>query len=119
MDAAVGLNDDVLISGFSTDRNDQNGIYIVENNGNQPISIVGASLGRDGRNGGAGGGGFAGIRVGIDGSHFAAQVLMSDVTIRTGKDDDGSGTASPQYGIRHQNLYYGSASGQIWGVTAP
>ena len=83
-----------ILSGCSTDRNGWDGVR-VDATGNAPIQISGLMTRRDGRNGGAGGGGYAGLQVAAAG----VPVLVSDLTCYPGTDDDGTKTSSPQYGM--------------------
>lgn len=84
----------VLLDSCSTDRSVKNGI-LVDATGTSPIQIVGPMLRRDGRNGGSGGGSYAGIAV----AAATVPVFVSAPTVFPGVDDNGTGTNSPQYGI--------------------
>lgn len=83
------------ITGCSTDRNGQHGLFI-DATGNTPIVLSGLMLRRDGRNGGTGAGGFAGLAV-IDAT---VPVTADGITCYPGVDDQGTSTNSPQYGVR-------------------
>ncbi|MER5903014.1 glycosyl hydrolase family 28-related protein [Streptomyces mirabilis] len=83
------------MTGCSTDRNGQHGI-LVDATGNTPILISGLMTRRDGRNGGAGGGGYAGLAV----IGATAPVTLDGIQCYPGVDDTGSTTNSPQYGAR-------------------
>ncbi|MFJ4785136.1 glycosyl hydrolase family 28-related protein [Streptomyces sp. NPDC088794] len=83
------------MTGCSTDRNGQHGV-LVDATGNTPIIITGLQTRRDGRNGGAGGGGYAGLAV----IGATVPVTASGVGCYPGVDDSGSTTNSPQYGVR-------------------
>jgi hypothetical protein len=84
----------LVMSGCSTDRNGWDGLH-VDATGTPPFIFDGLMLRRDGRNGGTGGGGYAGFS-----SHGATTpIVLSAVTVFPGVDDNGSGTSSPQYGI--------------------
>ena len=110
----------LAIVGFLTDRNGRDGIHLgtSSGSGSPPIVITSASLNRDGRNGGSGGGAYAGLR--IDGC--ANPVIVNGITVNTGTDDDGSGTNSPQYGISltgtnaYVQLNNGYAHGNTTGI---
>lgn len=83
----------ILVSGFSTDRNGFNGIYI-DSTGSAPITISGLMTRRDGRNGGPGGGGYAGLAV----NNATMPVIVGVWANFPGVDDGGTATNSPQYG---------------------
>lgn len=84
--------------GCSTDRNGQHGV-LVDATGNGPIVISGLELRRDGRNGGAGGGGYAGLAI----NAATVPVLAGVIACYPGVDDTGAGTNSPQYGAAVTN----------------
>lgn len=98
--------------GCSTDRNTQDGV-LVTGTGTAPLVLSGCFLRRDGRNGNAGGGGYAGLRV----DTATCPVLFTGSTIGTGVDDDGSGTESPQYGLVTNAAAEVRLGGYIRGVT--
>jgi hypothetical protein len=83
------------MTGCSTDRNGQHGV-LIDATGNTPIVITGLMTRRDGRNGGAGGGAFAGLAV----IGATVPVTIDGVTCYPGVDDAGGSTNSPQYGAR-------------------
>jgi hypothetical protein len=83
------------MTGCSTDRNGQHGI-LVDATGNTPLVLSGLMLRRDGRNGGSGGGHFAGVAV----IGATVPVTIDGVTCYPGVDDGGGSTNSPQYGAR-------------------
>ncbi|MFD8771460.1 glycosyl hydrolase family 28-related protein [Streptomyces sp. NPDC059916] len=83
------------MTGCSTDRNGQNGV-LVDASGNTPISISNLMTRRDGRNGGTGGGNYAGLAV----IGATVPVTVDGVTCYPGVDDGGASTNSPQYGVR-------------------
>lgn len=104
----------MLLSGCSTDRNGQNGV-LIDAVGNPPLQIEGLLTRRDGRNNGAGGGGYAGLKV--DGAEVP--VIVGMVTCYPGVDDDGSQVLSPQYGVRVEDSAYVSvASGFLHAADA-
>ncbi len=82
------------MTGCSTDRNGQHGV-LVDATGNTPILITGLQTRRDGRNGGTGGGGFAGLAV----AAATVPVIVTNMTCYPGVDDGGTTTNSPQYGL--------------------
>ncbi|MCX4799581.1 glycerophosphodiester phosphodiesterase family protein [Streptomyces sp. NBC_01242] len=84
----------MLMSACTTDRNGWDGVRI-DATGSAPITISGLMTRRDGRNGGNGGGNYAGLAI----AAATAPVLADAVTCYPGTDDDGTGTASPQYGV--------------------
>lgn len=81
------------MSGCGTDRNGFNGVYI-DSTGNAPIAISNLMTRRDGRNGGTGGGGYAGLAT----NAATMPVNITNWINFPGVDDNGSGTNSPQYG---------------------
>lgn len=83
------------ITGCQTDRNGQHGM-LIDATGNTPILVSGLQTRRDGRNGGAGGGGYAGLAV----IGATVPVVVDGVTCYPGVDDGGASTNSPQYGAR-------------------
>ncbi|THA72553.1 hypothetical protein E6R60_26865 [Streptomyces sp. A0642] len=83
----------LLMSACATDRNGWNGVHI-DASGAAPLTISGLMTRRDGRNGGTGGGSYAGFAV----ASATAPVLVDALTCYPGTDDDGTGVASPQYG---------------------
>jgi hypothetical protein len=91
----------MLLGDCSTDRNGHNGV-LVDAVGNGPIQIDNLHTRRDGRNNGAGGGGYAGLKA--DGAEVP--LIVDLVTCYPGVDDDGSQTNSPQYGVRVEDSTY-------------
>jgi hypothetical protein len=81
--------------GCSTDRNGQYGV-LIDATGNGPMILSGLMMRRDGRNGGAGGGGYAGLSVASNG----VPVIVSGATCYPGTDDAGTTGTSPDYGIK-------------------
>jgi hypothetical protein len=102
----------------STDRNAQNGFYLTDTGGNQPLLFNGLNLRRDGRNGGAGGGGYAAFRV----SSITNPIIIDGLIATTGVDDGGnpSGSAnSPQYALNVSGSTYVQVSNSfLHGATA-
>lgn len=100
--------------GCSTDRNTNNG-WLVNATGNSPLQFSGIECRRDGRNGNSGGGGFAGFYV----NGATTPIVITNLTTSPGVDDNGSGTASPDYGFRAGAATYVSvANSYVWGVVA-
>ncbi|MFJ9982575.1 glycosyl hydrolase family 28-related protein [Streptomyces globisporus] len=95
----------MLIGDCSTDRNGANGV-LVDAVGNPPIQIENLHTRRDGRNNGAGGGGYAGLAV--DGA--TVPVIVGLVTCYPGTDDNGTQESSPQYGARFTDCAYVSVA---------
>jgi hypothetical protein len=96
-----------ILSACSTDRNGWDGVN-VDGSGNGPITISALTTRRDGRNGGSGGGGYAGLAV----KSATLPVIADGVTCYPGTDDDGTGAPSPDYGAS----VLGSTSVQISGA---
>lgn len=84
--------------GCSSDRNDANGFGCTAT-GNVPVELVGCMFRRDGRNGGSGGGSYAGIN--LNGSTLP--ITIDPFTVFPGVDDDGTQTNSPEYGVSITN----------------
>lgn len=104
----------MLLGDCSTDRNGFNGV-LVDAIGNPPIQIENLHTRRDGRNGGLGGGGYAGLKC----DDATVPVLVGMVTCYPGVDDNGTQTNSPQYGVRVADCAYVSvASGFLHAATA-
>ncbi|MEU6141347.1 glycosyl hydrolase family 28-related protein [Streptomyces sp. NPDC047081] len=91
---------------FSTDRNNNNGVY-VDAQGTSPVLFNGLMLRRDGSYKGAGGGGFAGLKI----QGATTPVVVSGVTVFPGVEDDGSGVNSPQYGVAATGAAFVSVTG--------
>jgi hypothetical protein len=104
----------LTISSFVTDRNGHDGVHLGSSagSGSGPIIISGLTCNRDGKNGNAGGGGYAGLAI----NGCANPVIIEGTVTNTGLDDDGSGVNSPQYGIRLSgNAYVAVGSGYFHG----
>jgi hypothetical protein len=103
----------VVFSACSTDRNQQHGMLIDATG--QPIVLSGCAFRRDGRNGNAGGGNYAGLAV----LGATAPVVVDGLTTETGIEDDATGPSSPQYGMRvATSRSVVVDSGVLWGQTA-
>jgi hypothetical protein len=108
-------NAQLSLMGCSTDRNTQNGILVTGGSAGATVVITNARLNRDGRNGGSGGGNYAGLNV----DTTPAFVSATDVSVLTGIDDDSTGTRSPQYGVSVTgSTYVAVHSGILNGNTA-
>lgn len=104
----------MLLGDCSTDRNGYNGV-LIDATGNPPIQIENLHTRRDGRNNGAGGGGYAGLAC----NAATIPILIGMVTCYPGVDDNGTQTNSPQYGARFTGCSYVSvASGFLHAATA-
>lgn len=108
-------NDGPVFTNFVTDRNARDGVHIGSAASNQTISFVGLKTRRDGRNSGSGGGNYAGLRVQGTALSYAPPVQIIGLTQQVGRDDDGTGTYSPQIGV--VATYHGSSyiQGRVWG----
>lgn len=82
------------MTGCSTDRNGWDGLMI-DASGNGAFLIQSFMSRRDGRNGGTGGGGYAGVSV----ENATAPVVLSGITCYPGSDDGGGLGSSPDYGV--------------------
>lgn len=90
---AAGSGGPVFV-GCTTDRNGQNGVSIpVGANGNAPVSFIGCTFRRDGRNSTSSG--YAAVNVNAS----TQPVILSGCSVYPGTADDGTGNASPQYGL--------------------
>ncbi|MFJ2112320.1 glycosyl hydrolase family 28-related protein [Streptomyces sp. NPDC087850] len=83
-----------MITSCSTDRCGWDGVRI-DATGNGPFIIHALMTRRDGRNGGPGGGGYAGLAL-----LNRVPVIASGLTCYPGTDDQGTANTSPQYGVR-------------------
>jgi hypothetical protein len=102
--------------GCSTDQSTQHGFQIGGTiNGvtsfavSTPVVLAGCNFRRDGANGGAGGGSFAGL---YDAA-YGGQVVVSGLGVFPGLNDDGSGTNSPQIGVLLDSGSKASLSGSF------
>lgn len=93
-----------VFTGCATDRNGWDGVRI-DATGTGPLLLDGLMLRRDGRNGGSGGGDYAGLAV----VSATLPVVAEGITCFPGVDDNASGAASPQHAVRIS----GSASVQL------
>jgi hypothetical protein len=84
----------MTLTNCSTDRNGWDGVR-VDSTGNGAILINALMTRRDGRNGGPGGGGYAGLKLGNQ-----SPVVVNGITCYVGTDDGGTANTSPQYGVR-------------------
>lgn len=99
--------------GCSTDRNRNNGI-LIDATGNAPILIGDHTARRDGRNGGAGGGDYSGVRI----TGATMPVIINNLVTYPGIDDDGAGTNSPVNGFKCSGATYVALnSGFLHGAT--
>ncbi|MGW3649311.1 glycosyl hydrolase family 28-related protein [Streptomyces sp. NPDC000878] len=89
----------IQFSGCSTDRNGYDGINVQNTDGKGILQLSGCRLTRDGRNGGTGGGGYAGLKV----RNTTAKVFADGLVVTAGNDDDGSLGASPARGVSAGN----------------
>ncbi|UIX33919.1 right-handed parallel beta-helix repeat-containing protein [Streptomyces sp. GQFP] len=89
----------VQFSGCSTDRNGYDGINVQNTDSKGILQLSGCRLTRDGRNGGTGGGGYAGLKV----RNTTAKVFADGLLVTAGNDDDGSLGASPARGVSAGN----------------
>lgn len=84
----------MTMSSCSTDRNGHDGVRI-DATGNGPFLVNALNTRRDGRNGGPGGGGYAGLAL-----LNRAPVVVTGLGCYVGTDDGGTANTSPQYGVR-------------------
>ena len=88
-----------LMSGCSTDRNGYHGLFVDAVGTNAPLVISTLMTRRDGRNGGLGGGGYAGMAA----LNTSMPVIIGDWINFPGVDDDGASANSPQRGGSFDN----------------
>ncbi|MGQ5602944.1 glycosyl hydrolase family 28-related protein [Streptomyces sp. EKS3.2] len=84
----------MTMNACSTDRNGWDGVR-VDATGNSPFIINALNTRRDGRNGGPGGGGYAGLAL-----LNRAPVIVNGLGCYVGTDDQGTANTSPQYGVK-------------------
>jgi hypothetical protein len=84
--------------GCSTDRCGAHGLNVTAT-GNVPVHFSACMFRRDGRNGGAGGGGYAGVAVNAS----TLPLTFDGLLVWPGVDDTGSGASSPEYGVSVSN----------------
>lgn len=100
-------------SNCSTDRNRFDGMF-VNATGNAPLLVSNCTFRRDGRVGGAGGGDYSGFRATAAGM----PVLLDNIGVYPGVDDDGTGTLSPVNAFKVSgSTYVALASGFLHGAT--
>jgi hypothetical protein len=87
----------MTMTACTTDRNGFDGVR-VDATGNGPFIINALNTRRDGRNGGPGGGGYAGLAL-----LNQAPVVVTGLGCYVGTDDGGTANTSPQYGVRVAN----------------
>lgn len=75
----------------STDRNGWHGMYVHATDTTGVLLLSATNLTRDGKNNGAGGGGYAGLGV----ADSRCKVMADGLVVLTGKDDDGTGWRVP------------------------
>jgi len=109
-----GSGGDAWFLGCSSDRAGHSGFYI-DATGHSQLVFVSPVCRRDGRNGGAGGGGYAGFYV----NGATTPVIITGIATSPGVDDNGTGTQSPDYGLRAAGATYVSVlHGHVWGAVA-
>lgn len=102
-------------NGCSTDRNTQYG-YHIDATGSAPLQINNPMCRRDGRNGGGGGGSFAGIY----GDASTCPIVITNPVVYPGVDDDGTGSNSPQIGIKASGCtFFSFNGGYVHAATTP
>lgn len=90
---------------ISTDRNTSHGIH-VDATGNPTLNFNGLMLRRDGKNGGGGGGGFSGFFA----DAATTPIVITNISVYPGVEDDGTGSSSPQIGFKVSGCTYVSIS---------
>lgn len=100
----------VVLTGCSTDSNNFSGLRADGGGGHGAILLSGCRFGRDGRNRGFGGGGYAGVD--IDGT--SNQIIIEGCYTHVARDDDDAGPYRPQYGISVESASYLQVQGGTW-----
>lgn len=95
--SSAGYQDASTLVGCGTQRNNENGLNVINSSasgtaGRLPVVCSGCVFSEDGKNGGSGGGGYAGIHV--EGVNL---VLLSSTIVTVGTVDVAAGC--PQYGL--------------------
>ena len=90
----TGMFGGISFDQCTTDLNSGDGFVVSGVTGNGVIQLNGCEFRRDGNNGGAGGGGFSGIKV----TSTAVPVLIAGTTV-TARQGDSGGTDAPLYGL--------------------
>lgn len=109
-----GSGGDAWFLGCSSDRAGHSGFYI-DATGHSQLVFASPVCRRDGRNGGAGGGGYAGFYI----NGATTPVIITGIATSPGVDDNGTGTQSPDYGLRAGGATYVSVqNGHVWGAVA-
>lgn len=85
----------IQFSNCSTDRMQKNGFYMNADDGNNAIIMTGCYARRDG----AAGGTYAGLCITPAGANHCP-IVVAGFGVHVSKDDNGGGTAGPQYGVR-------------------
>lgn len=105
----------LLMIGCTTDSNNQNGVHLQSGGTSGTYLLYDLKLNRDGRNGGSGGGSYAGLNIGST----TIPVIVANVGCNVNVDDNGSGPNRPQYGAAFSgNTYVSVSGGHLWGVSA-
>lgn len=95
-----------------SDRNNYDGVYI-DGTGAAQVQITGCTFRRDGR---AGGTTYAGVRA----NGATLPVIIDNIAVYPGTNDDGAGTASPYAGVSATNsTSFAVTSGYLHAITAP
>jgi hypothetical protein len=106
-----------IFSSCTTDRNDKHGFSITAT-GAYPIILYGLITRRDGKNGNAGGGGYAGVNIQGSSGNLASPVWISGLVQSTGVDDGGGGTLTPDIGVKLTYCRFAQIDGLLWGVNS-
>lgn len=103
-----------LFANITTDRSNFNGIYI-DATGAGTLQFTNVTLRRDGRNNGTGAGGYAAFNVAATAT---MPVVVDNLQVYPGVDDNGTGTNSPATGFLTANTApVMLTSGYVWAAT--
>jgi len=113
----TGINSSTVLVGCNTDRSEKHGFQFECLDGGKPFLVVGCQAKRDGSDGLT----RAGFNlIGTDASTQNPGAVFQGCSTYVGRNDDGTGTRTPAYGIQTQFTRRASvAGGWIEGTTGP
>jgi hypothetical protein len=114
----TGLNYSSSVTNCNTDRSGKDGFYINCLDGGHPLLLVGCEAKRDGSDGSS----RVGFNlVGTDSTTQCSGAVLTACNTYVGRNDDGSGTRSPLYGVQTANTRTCTIAGGGWieGTSGP